>query len=341
MRISDFDYELPREAIAQSPIEPRDSAKMLVVNPNNGEIEHSVFYELPTFLEKGDLLILNDTRVSALRLFGRKSTGGKIEVLLLREESHGLFESIVRPAKRLRPGTRVEFSDGIQATVHSISGDGVCILRFTPPVSYEQLQKFGKVPLPPYVFFDLEDSERYQTIYARKAGSAAAPTAGLHFTQRVLQALDERGVQQATITLDIGLDTFRPVRTDVICDHKMHGERYEIPEETSRKIENCNGRIFAVGTTAVRAVESAAISKRKVKSEEGNTELMITPGYTFQIVDGIITNFHMPRTTMLLLVAAFCGRELLMKAYQEALRFEYRFLSFGDSMLILPKSRII
>ncbi|HWP30843.1 MAG TPA: tRNA preQ1(34) S-adenosylmethionine ribosyltransferase-isomerase QueA [Fimbriimonadales bacterium] len=340
MRISEFDYTLPREAIAQSPLEPRDNAKMLVVHPNTGVIEHRLFYELPNYLEEGDLLILNDTRVTALRLYGRKTTGGKVEVLLLRETGDGLFESIVRPAKRLQLGTCIEFSNGIRATVHSILDDGMRVLQFSPPVSYEELKSFGKVPLPPYVFFDLEDSERYQTIYSRKPGSAAAPTAGLHFTPRVLEALEEKGVQQATITLDIGIDTFRPVRTDDVCDHKMHGERYEIPEETSRKIENCRGRIFAVGTTSVRAVESAAIKKRKIKSGEGVTELMITPGYSFKIVDGLITNFHMPRTTMLLLVAAFCGKELLMKAYHEALRLEYRFLSFGDSMLILPKNNI-
>lgn len=338
MRISDFDYTLPPEAIAQSPLELRDHAKMLVVNPNTGEIEHHLFYELPNFLKEGDLLILNDTRVTALRLYGQRNTGGKVEVLLLREVSDGLFESIVRPARKLQLGRCIEFANGIRATIHSILNDGLRLLQFSPPVSYEELKQLGKVPLPPYVYFDLENSERYQTIYARKPGSAAAPTAGLHFTPRVLEALEEKGVQQATITLDIGLDTFRPIRTDDVCDHKMHGERYEISEETSRKIENCRGRIFAVGTTSVRAVESAAIKKRKIKSGVGVTELMITPGYSFKIVDGLITNFHMPRTTMLLLVAAFCGKELLIKAYHEALKLEYRFLSFGDSMLILPKN---
>jgi len=310
---------------------------MLVLNPNTGEIEHRVFYELPEFLEEGDLLILNDTRVTALRLYGKKTTGGKVEVLLLREMGDGFFEAIARPAKRLQPGACIEFSNGFRATILSASNDGKRVLEFTPPISHEELQKFGKLPLPPYVFLDLEDSERYQTIYARKPGSAAAPTAGLHFTPRVFKALDEKGVQRATITLDIGLDTFRPVRTDDVYDHKMHGERYAIPEDTSRKIEKCRGRVFAVGTTSVRAVESAAIAKRKTKSGEGATELMITPGYSFKIVEGLITNFHMPRTTMLLLVAAFCGKELLMKAYREAIRLEYRFLSFGDSMLILPK----
>lgn len=337
MDASLFDYELPEELIAQEPIEPRDHARMLVVHRQTGELEHRHFYDLPHYLREGDTLVLNDTRVSAWRLYGQKPTGGQVEMLLLRPVGDGRWQALVRPGRRLMEGARVLFPEGLEGTVEARLENGVRIVRLqsnTEPVE-TLLTRVGRVPLPPYIHRDLKDPERYQTVLASKPGSAAAPTAGLHFTPQLLDTLRQQGVQVCTITLHISLDTFRPLQTDEIEKHPMHGEWYTLSPETAEVINNTKGRVVAVGTTAVRTLESAAIADHKVEARTAETKLYITPGYAFRVVDALITNFHLPRTTMLVLVSSFAGRELILRAYHEAVRLQYRFLSFGDSMLIL------
>ncbi len=338
-----FDYKLPEELIAQEPIEPRDHARMLVLHRDTGAIEHRHFYELPEYLREGDTLVLNDTRVSAWRLFGHKPTGGRVEVLLMRPLDGERWQALVRPGRRLPEGTRVlmdtpPHEPPIEMETH-IEGrleNGTRIVRLLANQPIDSiLPKVGRVPLPPYIRRDLPDPERYQTVVARQPGSAAAPTAGLHFTPPLLETLRQQGVPVATITLHISLDTFRPLQADRIEEHKMHGEWYTISPEAAEIINSTRGRIVAVGTTSVRTLESAAVGKRRVQAQTAETKLYITPGYEFKVVDGLITNFHMPRTTMLVLVSAFAGREKVLHAYQEAVRLRYRFLSFGDAMLIL------
>jgi S-adenosylmethionine:tRNA ribosyltransferase-isomerase len=333
--LSDYDYDLPEEAIAQTPLEDRSAAKLLWLH-QSGEIEHRAFRDVVQILRPGDLLVLNDTRVTALRLFGQKETGGKVEVLLLKQLSPSSFEVLAKPAKRLQPGVAIEFQNGLKCVVETALLHGGRIVNFedTPDLT-ERLKQAGSVPLPPYIHVPLTNSERYQTVYAASAGSAAAPTAGLHFTQEILHRLHETGVSTAFVTLDVGLDTFRPVQSQNLADHKMHGEKCSISAESAEKINNSSGRIIAVGTTAVRTLESFATGKRKVESGEKTTSIFIRPGYEFQIIDGMFTNFHMPRTTMLMMLSALVGRESIFKAYEQALVNNYRFLSFGDSMLIL------
>jgi S-adenosylmethionine:tRNA ribosyltransferase-isomerase len=338
LRLSDFDYNLPEDRIAQEPAEPRDSSKLLVLSDNS--ISHRKFSDLPALLEPGDLIVLNNTRVTARRLLGERETGGKIEALLLRQIGDGQFEALVKPAKRLKPGTKVSFGAALRAEIMSEGKGGLRILRFQGDGDISALvEASGSVPLPPYITKTTAPDERYQTIYSAMPGSSAAPTAGLHFTDSLLQSLKQRGIETAYVTLDVGIDTFRPVQTENLIDHKMHGERYIIPAATRDAVAAAKGRVIAVGTTTVRALETASIGKRMLKAGEGCSSLFITPGYEFKTVDAMLTNFHMPRTTMLLMVSALCGKDTLFHAYEEALKNDYRFLSFGDSMLILNPSK--
>lgn len=336
MEASLFDYELPEELIAQEPIEPRDHARLMVLHRATQTIEHRRFYELTDYLRAGDTLVLNDTRVSAWRLFGRKPTGGQAEVFLLHPLADGRWQALVRPGRRLPEGSRVLVDDVLEVHIESRLPNGVRIVRLVSSEPVEQLlPRVGQVPLPPYIHKQLADPERYQTVYARQPGSAAAPTAGLHFTPQLLERLKEQGVQIVYITLHVSLDTFRPLQSEQVEQHKMHGEWYTISPEAAEAINATRGRIVAVGTTSVRTLESAAVGKRTVRAGSAETHLYITPGYEFKVVDAMITNFHMPRTTMLVLVSAFAGREFVLRAYHEAIRERYRFLSFGDAMLIL------
>jgi S-adenosylmethionine:tRNA ribosyltransferase-isomerase len=334
MEASLFDYELPEEFIAQEPVEPRDASRLLVVHRATGELEHRHFYDLPHYLQAGDTLVLNDTRVSARRLFGRKPTGGRVELLLLRPLGDGRWHALVRPGRRLPEGSHILLDKGHTAQIEARLEGGIRLVRFTPPDD-EWLQQVGQIPLPPYIHRQLTDPERYQTVYAQSPGSAAAPTAGLHFTPQLLERLKAQGVQIATVTLHVSLDTFRPLQSERVEEHKMHGEWFTLSPEAAEVINQTHGRIVAVGTTCVRVLESAAVGKRRVQPTTGETQLYITPGYEFKVVEALITNFHAPRTTVLVLVCAFAGRELILHAYQEAIRRRYRFLSFGDAMLIL------
>ncbi len=329
-----FDYELPEELIAQEPVEPRDSSRLLIVHRATGLLEHRYFYELPEYLREGDTLVLNDSRVSARRLFGRKPTGGRVELLLLRPVGDGRWHALVRPGRRLPEGSWIILDESHTAQIEARLEGGIRLVRFIPPAD-EWLQTVGQIPLPPYIHRQLTDPERYQTVYARQPGSAAAPTAGLHFTPKLLETLKAQGVQIATVTLHVSLDTFRPLQSERVEEHKMHGEWFTLSPEAAERINSTRGRIVAVGTTSVRVLESAAVGKRRVQPMTGETRLYITPGYEFKVVDALITNFHMPHTTMLVLVCAFGGRERILTAYQEAIRQRYRFLSFGDAMLIL------
>ncbi len=334
MEASLFDYELPEEFIAQEPVEPRDASRLLVVHRATGELEHHHFYDLPHYLHAGDTLVLNDTRVSARRLFGRKPTGGRVELLLLRPLGDGRWHALVRPGGRLPEGSLVVLDEGHAAQIEARLEGGIRLVRFVPPDD-AWLQQAGQIPLPPYIHRQLTDPERYQTVYAQSPGSAAAPTAGLHFTPQLLERLKAHGVQVATVTLHVSLDTFRPLQSARVEEHKMHGEWFTLSPSAAEVINQARGRIVAVGTTCVRVLESAVAGKRRVQPVTGETRLYITPGYEFKVVNALITNFHAPRTTVLVLVCAFAGRELILHAYQEAIRLRYRFLSLGDAMLIL------
>jgi S-adenosylmethionine:tRNA ribosyltransferase-isomerase len=359
MRIDDFDYILPSDLIAQTPIEPRDRSRMLVLHRDTGRIEHRRFYEIYEYLDPGDLLVANQSRVLPARLPGNKvPTGGKVEVLLLRplpqpEEEGGepsVWEALVTPGRRIHDGTALAFGspgDGphLQATVVARTGSGGRVLRFDRPPR-PLLDALGQMPLPPYIHETLSDPERYQTVYARIDGSAAAPTAGLHFTERLIDELGGKGVGFATLTLHVGLDTFRPVHEDLVEEHPMHKEWYDLPAEAASAINHARSqghRVVAVGTTSVRVLETAAHlqgieaddNERQVHSAQGWTDLYIIPGASFGLVNSMITNFHLPRTTLLMLVSAFAGRDLIMKAYNEAIQERYRFYSFGDAMLII------
>ncbi|HEU5317046.1 MAG TPA: tRNA preQ1(34) S-adenosylmethionine ribosyltransferase-isomerase QueA [Chloroflexota bacterium] len=338
MRTDDFDYHLPPELIAQTPVEPRDASRLLVIHRDSGQLEHRRFREIGEFLRPGDLLIANDSRVLPGRLFARKPTGGRVELLLLRELPDGRWESLARPANRLHPGQLLLFDNGgvDTAEVGERTESGAIALRFTVPAS-EILARHGHVPLPPYIKAPLGDPERYQTVYGRVAGSAAAPTAGLHFTPALMEALAERGVGFGFVTLHVGLDTFRPVQAERVADHQMHAELVVVPDQTAaaiRAARAAGGRIVAVGTTAVRSLESWAAAGGE-GGWSGWTRLFIYPGYVFRAVDALITNFHLPRSTLLMLVSAFASRALMRRAYDEAIAREYRFFSFGDATLIL------
>lgn len=334
METSLFDYALPEELIAQEPVEPRDASRLLIVHRATGQLEHRHFYDLPDYLQAGDTLVLNDTRVSARRLFGRKPTGGRVELLLLRPLGDGRWHALVRPGRRLPEGSLILLDEGHTAQIEARLEEGIRLVRFIPPDD-AWLQQVGQIPLPPYIHRQLTDPERYQTVFAREPGAAAAPTAGLHFTPQLLERLKTQGVQITTVTLHVSLDTFRPLQSEHVEAHKMHGEWFTLSPEAAAVINQTRGRIVAVGTTSVRVLESAAVGRRQVQPLTGETRLYITPGYAFKVVDALITNFHAPRTTVLVLVCAFAGRELILHAYQEAIRLRYRFLSFGDAMLIL------
>lgn len=334
-RLSAYDYDLPERLIAQRPLEDRTASRLLVLPRNGGPVEHRRFTDVPDLLCEGDLLVLNDTRVSALRLMGKKPTGAEVEALLLSETSPGRFVALMRPGKRLRTGARVRFED-LEATVEAELPQGQRELKFDDhPELANRLRAIGTVPLPPYIHEALADAERYQTVVARTPGSAAAPTAALHFTEGLLAKLRTQGVEVATVTLSVGIDTFRPVEADDLSQHTMHGEVCEVPEATAEAVIRCRGRVIAVGTTTTRTLETFAEGKRRLATGRRTSKLFIRPGYDWQIVDGMFTNLHLPKTTMLMMLSALVGRERLLEAYAEAAREEYRFLSFGDSMLVL------
>ncbi|SMB98855.1 S-adenosylmethionine--tRNA ribosyltransferase-isomerase [Thermanaeromonas toyohensis ToBE] len=341
MRVEDFDYYLPPELIAQHPVEPRDASRLLVLHRKAGMLEHRRFYELPLYLKPGDILVLNDTRVIPARLLGKKAeTGGQVELLLLRPLRRDCWEALVRPGRRIPPGTELLFGQGeLRAKVLERTPQGGRLVEFKYEGEWEEiLGRLGEVPLPPYIKEKLPDPERYQTVYASRPGSVAAPTAGLHFTPRLLKELKEKGVKIVYILLHVGLGTFRPVKEEVVEKHRMHAEYFCVDPEAARTINEARrqgGRVIAVGTTVVRTLETAATPEGEIKPREGLTELFIYPGYRFKAVDGLITNFHLPRSTLLMLVCAFAGRERVLEAYQVAIKERYRFYSFGDAMLIL------
>jgi S-adenosylmethionine:tRNA ribosyltransferase-isomerase len=344
MRTDDFDYDLPSGRIAQHPAEPRDSCRLLVLDRASGQLDHRTFSDLPDYLRSGDLLVVNETRVLPARLKGAKAeTGGVVEVLLLRERYADTWECLVKPGRRLMPGAHIVFGDGDLTgfVVDTIEDTGGRLVRFTTRSGtfLEAAHRYGEVPLPPYITRPLADPELYQTIFARDERSAAAPTAGLHFTDDLMGRVRALGVGVATVELDVGLDTFRPVTEDDPANHRMHQEHFRVPERVANQVADTKasgGRVIAVGTTSVRALESAYDAEAgAVVAREGMTGLFITPGYRFGVTDVLVTNFHMPRSTLLMMVSALTGREVLMSAYRTALAEGYRFLSFGDAMLIL------
>lgn len=339
VRTALFDYRLPPERIAQEPIEPRDSARLLVAGSCGSPSQHQTLRDFPDLLQPGDLVVVNDTRVLAARVFGRKPSGGRVEMLLLRHLGPGRWLTLVSPGRRVPEGTEIVVgSVDLVARVEARFEDGSREIRLCGPASPDDadllIQSRGEVPLPPYITSRLSDPERYQTVYASTPGSAAAPTAGLHFTPELLARVQDRGVEVVTVTLHVGLATFRPIRCDEIDQHEMHEEHFVIPANTAAAIAACRGRVVAIGTTTVRCLEAAARGYRSVAPGSKSTALYITPGYHFKIVDALLTNFHMPRSSLLVMVSAFAGRERIMAAYGEALAAGYRFLSFGDGMFL-------
>ncbi len=340
MRTEEFNYELPKELIAQDPIEPRDASRLMIIHRDTGDIEHKIFRDIEQYLEPGDCLVVNNTKVIPARLKGQKAkTGGQVEIFLLAEVEKDLWEVLVRPGRRLPQGTEVIFGSGrLLARIEKRLTGGERLVSFHYDGDFNRLiDELGEVPLPPYITKPLDELDRYQTIYAEKRGSVAAPTAGLHFTPELMERLEKRGVIVVAVTLRVGIDTFRPVREEVVEDHKMHSELYSVTKATAAAIDETKkrgGRIVAVGTTSVRVLETAGETGRLV-SGTANTRLFIYPGYKFKMVDALITNFHLPRSTLLMLVAAFGGRDLMLKAYHEAISNRYRFYSFGDAMFII------
>lgn len=341
MKKSDFYFELPEKSIAQTPTEPRDHSKLLKMDRKTGEVSHHHFYDVIDFLNPGDLLIVNDSRVIPARLYGLKEdTGSKMEFLLLERKEKDVWEILVKPGKKARRGARFVFGEGLlKAEILEVLPNGNRLARFECDGDiYAVLEKVGQMPLPHYIKEELKDNERYQTVYSREIGSAAAPTAGLHFTPELMKKIEEKGVKIARVTLHVGLGTFRPVKEENIEDHPMHSEHYELPEETANLIKQTKengGRVIAVGTTSCRTLESVATFNGSVEKAEGYTNIFIYPGYNFKVLDGIITNFHLPESTLIMLVSAFAGRENTLSAYKTAVENDYRFYSFGDSMIIL------
>jgi len=341
LKTSDFDYHLPESSIAQTPVEPRDSSRLLVLHRDSGALEHKIFREIGEYLRPNDLLVLNQTRVISARIYARKSTGGRVELLLLRRADEVTWQCLVG-GKGIRVATKIQVEDGPQAEIVKMLNGSERLIRFAEPIE-PFFPKIGNVPLPPYIHETLKDPERYQTVYAREPGSAAAPTAGLHFTPRLLDELQKQGLKIAYVTLHVGLDTFAPVTEENPQEHVIHTEWCELNQETAHLInqtKQSGGRIIAVGTTSVRTLESAAQSssknrQSKIESFIGPTSLYILPGYEFKIVDAMITNFHLPKSTLIMLVSAFAGRERILSAYETAIKEGYRFYSFGDAMLIL------
>lgn len=341
MKLEDFDFDLPEELIAQHPVEPRDSSRLMVVDRSTGDIKHQVFRELPSLLKAGDVLVVNNTRVIPARLMGEKEgTQAKIECLLLKRRERDVWEVLIKPGKRLKEGQFVLFGEGLlRGELLEILPDGNRVMRFTYAGVFEAvLDELGNMPLPPYITEQLEDKERYQTVYSKESGSAAAPTAGLHFTQELLERLRKSGIEIVEILLHVGLGTFRPVKVENIEEHDMHSEYYRVSKEAAERLNRAKRegrRVIAVGTTASRTLESVASEDGQIQAGEGWTHIFIYPGYQFKVVDALITNFHFPKSTLVMLVSALAGRELILNAYNLAIRESYRFYSFGDSMLIL------
>ena len=337
----DFYFDLPEGLIAQSPLEKRDESKLMVLDQEHKSIEHRHFFDLTNYLKAGDLLVMNDTKVLPARIFGiKEETGAKIELLLLKRLDENRWETMVKPGKKAKSGTWLNFGEGLRGCIEASIEGGLRIIQFEYDGVFEEiLDAIGTMPLPPYIHETLEDQSRYQTVYAAHNGSAAAPTAGLHFTPEILKKIADMGVGIAKVTLHVGIGTFRPVKAEQLEDHQMHKESYELSQETARAINETKakgGRIIAVGTTSVRTLESVAQKYRgQIVADRGDTDIFIYPGYKWQVVDGLITNFHLPESTLLMLVSAFYEREEVLKAYQEAIKNEYRFFSFGDAMLIL------
>ena len=339
MKKSDFYFELPPELIAQTPLEKRDSSRLMCMDRETGEVSHRVFSDLAELLRPGDCLVMNDSRVLPARLLGTRETGGAVEVLLLRDLGGGEWECLTRPGRKTRPGTRLSFGGGeLSADVVSVAEGGNRVIKFNyDGIFLEVLERLGKMPLPPYIKEELQDSERYQTVYSRELGSAAAPTAGLHFTKELLEKIAAKGVRECFVTLHVGLGTFRPVKEDEIEDHDMHSEFCIIPEETARIItetKRAGGRVVCVGTTSCRTIESFANDDGTVDAKSGWTNIFIYPGYKFKCMDALITYFHLPESTLVMLVSAFAGREHILNAYNEAVANKYRFFSFGDAMYL-------
>jgi S-adenosylmethionine:tRNA ribosyltransferase-isomerase len=351
LKTKDFYYDLPQELIAQDPLEDRSASRLMVLDKMTGTIEHKIFKQITEFLRKGDCLVVNNTKVIPARLIGEKLHdtdanssgeevhGAKIELLLLKRRENDIWETLVKPGKKARPGTKISFGNGILlGEIIDMLEEGNRLVKFTYEGIFEEiLDRLGEMPLPPYITHELTDKNRYQTVYAKYEGSAAAPTAGLHFTKELLAEIEAMGVKIANVTLHVGLGTFRPVKEDNILDHHMHSEFYQVLEEEAAKINETKkngGRIICVGTTSCRTVESAADENGFVKAGSGDTSIFIYPGYTFKVLDALITNFHLPESTLMMLVSALAGRENIMAAYQEAVKEQYRFFSFGDAMFI-------
>ena len=340
MNVTDFNFELPQELIAQDPLEDRAASRLLVLNKETGNISHRHFRDIRQYLKKGDCLVINDTKVIPARLIGHKvGTDARIEVLLLKRKSDNVWETLVKPGKKMKEGAEVSFGDGLlKGTVVGVVDEGNRLIQFEYDGIFEEiLDQLGQMPLPPYITHQLKDKNRYQTVYAKHDGSAAAPTAGLHFTQELLQEIQDMGVTIAHVTLHVGLGTFRPVKVDTIEEHHMHSEFYVVEEEEAKKINDTKkngGRVICVGTTSCRTLESATGEDGILKAGSGWTDIFIYPGYRFKILDCLITNFHLPESTLVMLVSALAGRELILNAYQEAIKERYRFFSFGDAMFI-------
>ena len=341
MKRQDFYYELPQELIAQDPLEDRSSSRLLVLDKKTGDIQHHIFREIVNYLNPGDCLVINDTKVIPARLIGAKEeTGAKIEVLLLKRGQNDVWETLVKPGRKAKPGTRISFGDGLlKGEVIDVVDEGNRLIRFEYERIFEEiLDRLGQMPLPPYITHQLRDKDRYNTVYAAHSGSAAAPTAGLHFTPELLEEIGRKGVDIARVTLHVGLGTFRPVKVEEVENHHMHSEFYMIDEEAAEKINRAKeqgGRVICVGTTSCRTVESAADEEGRLKACSGWTEIFIYPGYQFKVLDGLITNFHLPESTLIMLVSALAGREHVLDAYEEAVKERYRFFSFGDAMLVI------
>ena len=340
MKKSDFYYDLPEELIAQTPLEKRDGSRLLHLDKESGEMEHRHFYDLPEYLRPGDCLVVNDTRVLPARLLGCRKTGGGVELVLLRDLGGGRWECLSRPGRKTKPGTELFFGDGeLSATVEAVAEGGNRIVQFHyEGIFLEVLERLGKMPLPPYIKEELQDAERYQTVYSRELGSAAAPTAGLHFTPELLKQIEDMGVKICSVTLHVGLGTFRPVKEDEIEDHEMHSDFCVVTPETAETVnavKKAGGRVIAVGTTSCRTLESFTGEDGVLMPGSRWTDIFIYPGYRFKCIDGLVTNFHLPESTLVMLVSALAGREHILKAYETAVQMRYRFFSFGDAMLIL------
>ncbi len=341
MKTSDFYFDLPEELIAQDPLEDRSSSRLMVLDKNTGEITHKIFKDVGEYLQPGDCLVINDTKVIPARLLGsKKGTGANIEILLLKRKENDIWETLVKPGKKCKPGAEIVFGNGeLEAKILEVLPDGNRLVQFTYEGIFEEvLDRLGQMPLPPYITHKLQDKNRYQTVYAKYEGSAAAPTAGLHFTKELMAELEEKGVRIARVTLHVGLGTFRPVKVENVLEHHMHSEFYHVSEEAAELINRTKaegGRIISVGTTSTRTLESVADENGIIHPGSGNTEIFIYPGYTFKAIDGLITNFHLPESTLLMLVSALAGKDHIMAAYEEAVKERYRFFSFGDAMCII------